>query len=135
MSLTDRIIGFLKAKSKRERTFFWVLVLSLFLAIALLAHIEGVGWQQCHCDTFGGQVVWDLNPAIWAPYGASGSFRVNVDVINDPYGRTLPPQQYTTLYFLTFLYWILSSLVLSKTLTLLSRRVIEHKAENIGKKA
>jgi hypothetical protein len=134
MSLTDRIIGILKAKSKRERMFFWVLVLSLFLAIAFLAHTMGAGWQPCHCDTFGGSV-WDLNPAIWAPYGVSGSYRVSIDALNDPYGRTLPPQQYATLYFLTFLYWILLALVLSKTLTLVGWRVFEHRAENSGKKA
>lgn len=123
------------AKTKRERILFWVLVLSLFLAIAFLAHTEGVGWDRSRTGGIPEYAVWDLNPVIWAPYGASGSFRVYVDVLNDPYGRTSPPQQYATLYFLTFLYWILSSLVLSKTLTLLSRRVIEHKAENSGKSA
>jgi len=122
MSLTDRIIGFLMARTKRERILFWVLVLSLFLAIAFLAHTEGIGWTPYRGAQIPEAIIWDLNPVIWVPYGVSGSYSVSIDALNDPYGRTLPPQQNTTLYFLTFLYWIFLALALSKTLTLVGWR-------------
>lgn len=126
--MKDRIVSVLLAKSRRERVIFWALVLTLFLSLAFGAHSEGVGWQRCNCMTTGG-VVWDLNPALWAPYGISGDYRVWIDPLNDPHGRTSPPEQYPTLYFLTFLYWLFLALVLSKVLTLVGRRVLEHRAE------
>jgi hypothetical protein len=116
MRLSKKVWEFIQAKSKRERVIFWLLVLVSFVTLSYVAHLEGIGWRSCECITIPGGVVWDLNPLIWAPYGASGSFRVSVDVTNDPYERALPPQQHPILYFATFLYWFLVVLLIVKAL-------------------
>ena len=121
MSWTRRIWESIRTRIKQEGILFWGLVVVLFTVLISVAHIQGVGWELCRCYTILEDDVWDLNPVIWAPYGVTGSYRVDSHWTSDP-GSPIPPQTDMILYLVTFLYWLLLAVVLSKILTLVIER-------------
>jgi hypothetical protein len=94
----------------------------LFVVLVVLAFTPSIGFARPNIATLPEWDIWDLNPVLWFPYYVAGHLRVGVDVFNDPYGRTLPPEAFTDLLTVTSLLWGAISIALSKVVTLVGSR-------------
>jgi hypothetical protein len=94
----------------------------LFVVLVVLAFTPSIGFARPSIAKIPEWDIWDLNPVLWFPYYVAGHLRVGIDVFNDPYGRTLPPEAFMDLLVVTMLLWAAISLALNKVVALVSFR-------------
>ena len=120
MKLSMKIKRVVDGIIKKEKwTFWWVFLVILFI-ITILAHTPFIGWKPAGI-IIPEERMWELNKFFWLPYHLANNPSVWVDFINT--SKILPPQQYPNLYFVTFVYWIVVSLFISKGITIIIQKI------------
>lgn len=120
MKLINRFKRLVDGIKKKEKWTFWSVFLVICFIIIILAHTAGIGYKPVLL-TIPENRVWDLNKFFWFPYHLANHPTVWIDFINT--SKVLPPQQYQSLYFVTFVYWITISLFISKGIEIIIRKI------------
>lgn len=113
----NKYISWLIAKNRFERKYFWIRFIMFSVIIVVLAHFPYIGFTGDGRVAIPEVSAWDLNPIMWPPYYLAGHTHVQNNMYKGYWDPIIPPLQYTSLYFLSLLYWLFIAFLISKLLT------------------